>query len=198
MNSFTKSAAIIWVILSFVCGVSYGEPQVGNVKLDRIKAETGDGSKVSVKLRVGTVAKGEVRGISNKYPELVPRGIDPTLSVARGSFTMRADNGKEFIVVQGGCAVVISKPRNSVELPFDICGEFFVNESLELNQKGSWDGKKEGATHTLSGKVTIFDYEFQSNNDNPLTFKMTGEGYLYLGGEGTVKDLKGGKTYVLR
>ena len=47
------------------------------------------------------------------------------------------------------------------------------------------------------GKITMFDYEFDSNNNYPLIFKMTPDGYEYQGGAGRVKDLQTGEIYVL-
>ena len=58
-------------------------------------------------------------------------------------------------------------------------------------------GKKEGAVHTIIGNLTMFDYEFDSNEKSPLKFKITKDGYVYQEGKGTVKDLKSGKKHVL-
>jgi hypothetical protein len=69
-----------------------------------------------------------------------------------------------------------------------------LDKSLRYKNK-VWFGKKEGATHILKGNVVLFDYEFNSNKDNPLTFKITKNGYVYVKGSGTVKDLKANKTY---
>lgn len=78
-----------------------------------------------------------------------------------------------------------------------VSSEFRVDESLNVvgGAINAWDGKKAGAVHTISGKFIMFDYEFNSDESNPLIFKMTSKGYLYLGGAGTVKDLKTGNVY---
>jgi len=45
-----------------------------------------------------------------------------------------------------------------------------------------------GATHTLIGKITMFDHVFESDKDDPLRFRVDGsQGYLYLSGKGSVK-----------
>lgn len=77
---------------------------------------------------------------------------------------------------------------------FRCIGEFLVDKSLNPFI-GIWDGKKEGAVHTIKGKLTMFEYEFDSDGNSPLKFKITKDGYVYLEGKGTVIDLKVGKKY---
>jgi hypothetical protein len=71
-------------------------------------------------------------------------------------------------------------------------GQFRVDSSLDVvaGSADAWSGKKEGAIHTISGALTMFDYEFNSDPNDPLVFRMTSKGYQYLRGKGTVKDLK--------
>ena len=85
-------------------------------------------------------------------------------------------------------------------------GNIAVDSTLEIvpqseqheGPAGKWDGKGEGAVHRIVGKVTMFDYEFDPDPKNPLTFKMTPKGYKHESGSGTVKDKKTGDTYVLK
>lgn len=76
---------------------------------------------------------------------------------------------------------------------FRCIGKFHVDKHLNP-LLGIWDGKKDGAIHTILGKLTMFDYEFLSEEKTPLKFKITKAGYVYLEGKGTVKDLKTGTT----
>jgi hypothetical protein len=160
--------------LNRVCFAESGE---NKFILPKIKAETGDGSKVNVMLRMGKFAKGEIydmpeSNIKRNFIQEVPR---------------------EMIIVSNGSAKVVTKDQ----LPLTIGGEFLVDNLLNLAVKGSWEGKKEGAVHMLMGKVTMFDYEFDSNSNYPLIFKMTRDGYVYQDGAGRVKDLKTGEVYIL-
>jgi hypothetical protein len=78
-------------------------------------------------------------------------------------------------------------------------GKSVVDKGLNPNSEALiWDGKKEGAVHTIVGTLTMFDYVFDSMQTVPLKFKVTKNGYLYLEGEGTVTDLKTGKKYTLK
>ena len=76
---------------------------------------------------------------------------------------------------------------------FRSIGKFQLDKNLNPLD-GIWDGKKDGAIHTILGKLTMFDYEFVSEEKAPLKFKITKDSYVYLEGEGTVKDLKTGTT----
>ncbi|MCX5800855.1 MAG: hypothetical protein NTX17_05645 [Candidatus Eisenbacteria bacterium] len=77
---------------------------------------------------------------------------------------------------------------------FRCVGKFLVSKCLSPVD-GIWDGKKDGAIHTIIGRLTMFDYEFQSDKANPLIFKLTKTGYLYVQGTGTTIDLKTGQKY---
>jgi len=79
---------------------------------------------------------------------------------------------------------------------FRCIGKFQVDKCLNPID-GIWDGKKEGAVHTILGKLTMFDYEFDSDEQAPLRFRATKDGYVYLNGKGRVRDLKTGETHVL-
>jgi len=77
---------------------------------------------------------------------------------------------------------------------FDCDGECPLDKNLNpQNNNSEWDGKKNGAIHTILGKVTMYDYEFVSDEKAPLTFKLTKDGYVYFEGKGTVKDLNTGQ-----
>jgi hypothetical protein len=142
-----------------------------------IKAEEGDGSIVYVMFRMGRLAKGEIYDISGLH--------------IKGNFIQ--ESPKEMIIVSNGFAKILTKDQ----LPLNIGGEFFVDSLLNLTVKGRWDGKKEGAVHMLMGRITMFDYEFVSNSNYPLIFKMTRDGYVYQDGAGRIKDLKTGEVYIL-
>lgn len=167
----------IWLHLLFLHTVCYSETGENKFILPRIKAEAGDGSGVNVMLRVGKLAKGEIYIISGLH--------------AKGNFIQ--ESPREMIIVSNGFAKILTKDQ----LPLNIGGEFFVDNLLNLTVKGSWDGKKEGAVHMLMGRITMFDYEFVSNSNYPLIFKMTRDGYVYQDGTGRVKDLKTGEVYIL-
>jgi ankyrin repeat protein len=77
---------------------------------------------------------------------------------------------------------------------FRCIGKFLVDKCLNP-LSGIWDGKKDGAIHTITGRIRMFDYEFQSDDVTPLMFKLTKKGYLYVEGKGTVTDLKTGLKY---
>jgi len=167
----------IWLHLLFLHTVCYSETGENKFILPRIKAEAGDGSGVNVMLRVGKLAKGEIYTISGLH--------------AKGNFIQ--ESPREMIIVSNGFAKILTKDQ----LPLNIGGEFFVDNLLNLTVKGSWDGKKEGAVHMLMGRITMFDYEFVSNSNYPLIFKLTRDGYVYQDGTGRVKDLKTGEVYIL-
>lgn len=77
-------------------------------------------------------------------------------------------------------------------------GKLLVDKGINpLDSNLIWDGKKEGAVHTILGKLTMFDYAFDSNETAPLKFKITKDGYVYLEGKGTVTDLKTGEKHTL-
>jgi hypothetical protein len=73
-------------------------------------------------------------------------------------------------------------------------GRFVADRTLNPLM-GIWDGKKAGAIHKIVGKVVMFDYQFDSDEANPLVFVLTKDGYQYSTGKGTVIDLKSGTKY---
>jgi hypothetical protein len=174
---------LIPLLLFFGCGQSKGETE-GKL-LTRIKAVEGDGSKVDAKLGKGDQAKGRIVGIKG------------SLSHIEGDFTQKALPDKKLIVVSDSNAIKNLNLPPVGNAPCIIMGEFFINENIEVPD-GSWDGNKIGAMHTIIGKLTLFDYEFESSKDTPLKFKMTKEGYAYVSGSGSVNDLKAGKTYNIK
>jgi hypothetical protein len=170
-------AILIFLVLFFENSICFAENDKNIFILPSIKAETGDGSRVNVMLRMGRLAKGEIYDISGVH--------------AKGNFIQ--ESPREMIIVSNGFAKILTKEQ----LPLDISGEFFVDNLLNLTVKGSWDGKKEGAVHMLMGRITMFDYEFVSNSNYPLIFQITRDGYVYQDGTGRVKDLKTGEVYIL-
>jgi hypothetical protein len=168
---------VIFVLILLLTTICSAEASENKFVLQRIKAEEGDGSDIKVMLRTGRFAKGEI--------------YDMSLKNVKGDFFQEAP--REMIIVSNGFASVITKDQESLV----IGKEFLVDNSLNMAMKGNWNGKKNGAVHMLMGKITIFDYEFDSNSNYPLVFKITGDGYEYLGGVGRVKDLQTGEIYVL-
>jgi hypothetical protein len=110
--------------------------------------------------------------------------------ITKGDFIQEAP--REMIIVTNGSASIISNNQESLA----IRNEILVDNALSMTVKGSWNGKKDGAVHMLMGKITMFDYEFDSNSNYPLIFKMTHNGYEYQGGVGRVKDLQTGEIYI--
>lgn len=185
MNNLGKKS-LLCLVLIFAVTVCYAGTEKDKLILDGIAADIGDGSNVKVKLRVGKEAKGEIYG------------IDESLSAIEGKFTSKAPKDKEVIIVSDGFAVIVMNINPIGEIPAKVKGEFFVDDSLNLTGEGKWDGKKVGAIHTIIGKVTMFGYEFDSNSNDPLVFKMTQAGYAYQSGAGTIKVLKDGKIYEIK
>lgn len=156
----------------------------GRLILGRITADGGDGSKVSASIKAGDVAKGEIYDM-------------PGLSHAEGTFTQKAQEGVKTFVVMGATAIIRTEHETLGVIPLNVRGEFLVDEMLKMTADGDWDGKKDGAVHTILGRLTMFGYAFDSNETAPLKFKITKDGYVYLEGKGTVNDLKIGKQYRL-
>jgi hypothetical protein len=96
-------------------------------------------------------------------------------------------------------------------LPLNAKDQFFINEGAFIpkykeecstNTKLSMEGGKykgdgmvdvkgglycHKAKHTLIGEVSIFNYLFKSDNDNPLQFVVDKDkGYVYVKGKGTI------------
>jgi hypothetical protein len=168
---------VIFVFLLPLTTICFTEANEKKFVLQRIVAEEGNGSEVKVMLRTGRFAKGKIYNMTEKD--------------SKGDFIQEAP--REMIIVSNGFASIISNDQDS----FVIGNEFLVDNSMNMTVKGSWNGKKDGAVHMLMGKITMFDYEFDSNGSYPLIFKMTHDGYEYQSGEGRVKDLQTGETYVL-
>ena len=171
---FAVTALIIILLLSKIC---FAQTSENKFTLPRIKSEAGDGSNINVMLRAGRFAKGEI--------------YDETEKSVKGDFIQEAP--REMIIVSNGFAKITTKDQ----LSLTVRGEFLVNNLLNMTVRGSWDGKKDGAVHMLMGKLSMFDYEFDSSSSHPLIFRMTRDGYEYQGGAGRVKDLQSGEVYVL-
>lgn len=73
-------------------------------------------------------------------------------------------------------------------------GEFLLDPYLNPCDGAIWDGKKNGAVHTIKVKIQFYRYEFNSDAEAPLVFQMTPKGYEYVRGKGSVNDLESGKT----
>jgi outer membrane protein assembly factor BamD (BamD/ComL family) len=167
--------------------------------LSRIIAEEGDGSNVKVTLEVGRYAKRKTGPSSASDPK---SGVLIS-SFSSGEFTLKAP--EEMIIVSEVSVITrIQMPDTGISHRVEAAGGFFVNNFLDVAEprvepKGKgWDWKKKGAVHIIKGRLTMFDYEFDSDPTQLLTFKMTNKGYVYLSGVGTVKDLKSGDIYTLK
>ena len=167
---------VIFVLVLLLTTVCFAELVEERFVLQRIRAEEGDGSDVKVILRTGRFAKGEIYSMTEK--------------ITKGDFIQEAP--REMIIVSNGSASIISNNQESLV----VRNEFLVDNSLSMIAKGSWNGKKEGAVHMLMGKITMFDYDFDSNSNYPLIFKITHNGYEYQRGVGRVKDLQSGEIYI--
>jgi hypothetical protein len=123
--------------------------------------------------------------------------------------TIKADSGSGSAVnvvlkTEGNGPIVAEKTTFTINVKSNLgsfgllsSGDLILDNKLNFDI-GQWDGKKEGATHTLKGRLTIYDYEFNSDEQTPLQYKMTKDGYRYVSGSGTVKNLKTGKVYNLK
>jgi len=167
---------MIFILVLLLTTICFAELYEDRFVLQRIRAEEGDGGDVKVILRTGRFAKGEIYSMTEK--------------ITKGDFIQEAP--REMIIVSNGSASIISNNQESLV----IRNEFLVDNSLSMTVKGSWNGKKDGAVHMLMGKITMFDYEFDSNSNYPLIFKMTHNGYEYQRGVGRVKDLQTGEIYI--
>lgn len=157
-----------------------------NLVLPRITAEAGDGSKVKSTLKAGNSAKGEVYNW-------------PGLRNVKRTFTQNVpEDGRKWMVVTGATAIIPMTGGTLGMTPVTVGGEFLVDDKLKMSGDGDWDGNKEGAVHTISGNLTMFDYEFNSDETTPLKFKITKDGYVYLEGKGTVTDLKTGQKHTMK
>jgi hypothetical protein len=174
IRSFAVTAMIFIFLLSNIC---FAETNENKFILPRIKSEAGDGSSINVMLRAGRFAKGEI--------------YDEAEKSVKGDFIQEAP--RQMIIVSNG----IAKIATTGQMPLTVRGEFLVNNLLNLTVRGNWDGKKDGAVHMLMGKLSMFDYEFDSNSSYPLIFRMTHDGYEYQAGAGRVKDLQTGEVYIL-
>jgi hypothetical protein len=174
MESCAMTVLIFVFLLSKIC---LAETIENKFTLPRIKSEAGDGSNINVMLRAGRFAKGEI--------------YDETEKSVKGDFIQEAP--REMIIVSNG----IAKISTTDKLSLTVRGEFLVNNLLDMTVRGNWDGKKNGAVHMLMGKLSMFDYEFDSNSSYPLIFRMTHNGYEYQAGAGRVKDLQSGEVYIL-
>ena len=170
-----KKAGFIFVL--FLGTLCFAESNDNRFVLQRIKAEVGNAGGIKVMLRTGRFAKGVI--------------YDATEKNVKGDFIQETQ--RDMIIVSNAFAKIITKDQ----IPLTVGGEFLVDSSLNMMVKGNWNGKKDGAVHMLMGKIIMFDYEFDSDNNYPLIFKMTPDGYEYQGGAGRVKDLHTGEIYVL-
>jgi hypothetical protein len=170
--------------------------------LGRIVAEPEGSTELIAEIKMarswtahGSETGGDRRGLrSNWKTEAVEDRIVATES--KPSALIFSSSTDRFPILVEGGAFAVDESLNVIDAHSHACNRY--REMSMPDMCGSWDGKKSGAIHRLLGKIKMFDYEFDSNTDDPLVFKVTGSGYLYLSGTGSVKDLKTGKTYLLK
>lgn len=109
------------------------------------------------------------------------------------------------IMVEGAkarvcCLSVGVRQFETVKKCFDLVkGEIHVTDNLTPPSADTqWNGLREGLMHKLIGKLKILHYEFDSHRETPLVFKVTKEGYQYIEGSGSVKDLNTGEVHVFK
>ena len=173
-------AGVLLAILSssqMLCAQTNSEPkptqnqQAGQTLiLPRITVETGDGSKVSLTLKVGDTAHGKIYS-ADDFTQTAQEGAKNRVD-AEGSFTQTSPDGVKTFIVAGARAKIRQQISEAGrEVPFIIEGEFLVDETLKMTTKGEWDGKKEGAVHTILGKLTTWN----SATDPYLAMRYTVE-----------------------
>lgn len=165
----------------------------GAVILDRISIESAvmidKENRPKCSLRLVSTAdmpklEGEIQGMLDWPKEYNPPAPCPY-----------STDDKERIVAEGMfyTKFVLKGFENSPGATRSI-GRFIVDNCLNPLM-GIWDCRKEGAVHTIIGNLKMFEYEFQSDEANPLVFKLTKSGYEYVEGKGVVNDLKTGNKY---
>jgi outer membrane protein assembly factor BamD (BamD/ComL family) len=75
-------------------------------------------------------------------------------------------------------------------------GSVTDTEKLKISAVKTEGARTDGSIHVIFGNVTLFGYQFNSVNENPLIFKMTRQGYQYLGGKGSILDKQNNQTWV--
>jgi len=174
--------------------ISKTQTQISICILPRIISDDGavqDTMNVFVKLRLVPAdykANGRIDGITEYKVEREKVVSCPYV-----------DSDTVGILCQGGKSIVKSgRSMDSYGTPmgYNVFDEFFLDKCLNPI-RGYWDGKKQGAKHTIIGTLFMFDYLFESDNDNPLVFIMSKRGYVYQYGFGKVTDKKIGKIWIL-
>ena len=154
-----------------------------NLILSKIKANPGDGSNVIAILRAvkpSYIAEGKILDMKN-YPKEEVKKVEYSES-------------DDYRIVARSTAIMKGPAPGSGLL---FVGEFFLDKALNVLADGIWDGKKNGANHTIIGSVKLYDYLFESDKTDPLQFTITKKGYIYHGGKGNVKDLQSGQEWRL-
>jgi len=59
---------------------------------------------------------------------------------------------------------------------------------LRIVDKELYDIRRTGVIQVIFGNIKLLGYKFYSDNDDPLVFKMSKEGYVYLRGKGKIID----------
>ncbi len=108
-------------------------------------------------------------------------GLPTTMIYGANDCTVLVYSGIEVRIEGGGIPV-------DLELKPNFSGGAWIKE---------WCVKKGGAIHKIVGKVSMFCYEYDSDPRDPLTFRVTPEGYEFLYGIGSVKDTGTGRTHKL-
>ncbi len=171
-----------------------GHTKRGELTLPRIVAESGEKTNLVAELSSGDKSEFCIRCPDSTKIECwkhIHISGEPPILVS-GCENATKVSLQSFLSTSSGMPRTVSCVLIKGSLP--------VDSRLNIQSSGlggEWDGKKEGAIHRLMGKVKLFDYEFDSDPKDPLTFKMTSEGYRYLRGSGIVTDATTGKTFEL-
>ena len=116
--------------------------------------------------------------------------------VVSGSTTFRAPT--TIIYGANDCSVLVYSgievriEGGGIPVDLELKPDFISGTSIK-----KWCVKSGGATHMIVGKVFTFCYEYDSDTKDPLTFRVTPEGYEFLYGIGSVKDTGTGRTQKL-
>ena len=182
------------LLISSCSSTNEAQSKPPELVLTRITAEAGESTNIVAEFRTGSYsgcqatdeATGDSVAITSSYPAdaIIVEGVVSATFV-------------QSLISQREIPGVGSLPDFRKVTYRITSGSFGVDSSLVFSphQEGKWDGKKEGAVHRLKGKLKYFGYEFDSNVNNPLTFRVMQSGYAYLHGSGTVKDTENDKVY---
>lgn len=158
----------------------------------------GQGQSSSNKSIILKIKKKSTYHVSTKTQNSSASGLQEAGFVFSGDIDYIAT--KSFIVAETTTATIpimidgrIIECNAEGEIPLDEHLRPEVNPSIQ--HLAHWEGEKDGSTHIIVGRIRIFSYEFDSDTNEPLTFKITKNGYFYLNGKGVVYDSETNKLF---